>query len=148
MQRVLGQRRQPHEQLAGPLQPTARLGPATELATVERQLEREARGRSLVTRLARKPVRAFVRSQRRRAVHLPARRHAQPLECLHALPERERRLEERARLGPRRPRQRLRASPDQRARLLCGLRHPHESMVAARRDPGVRDPRTDTGEGG
>ena len=62
MQRVLGQRRQPLEQLAGPLQPAARLGPAAELAAVERQLEREARGRGLVTRLARKPVRALVRS--------------------------------------------------------------------------------------
>jgi hypothetical protein len=100
VQRVLGQRRPALEQASRTFEPAARFGLAAELPAVEGELERDPRRRRIVACLAREPVCALVRLERRRTVHLPASRGAEALERLDRLGGGQRGFEVCARLRP------------------------------------------------
>ena len=98
---VLGARRESLEQIDGALQPAVRLRGTAELTGVERELDGEARGRRVVAGAACEAVCALVRRERGSAVHLPPCRDSEALQRVDRLSLVERRLEVRARLGPR-----------------------------------------------
>ena len=127
---VLGHRRQAVQQFPGALQPSVHLGAAAELPAVEGQLDRQPRGRRVVAGVPREPVRALVGGERLRAIHLPAGRGSEALECLDGLVDRECGVEARPRLGPRRAQQRLPAGGD---RVFDSCAHHTQAYVPAPR---------------